>query len=130
MVLFWNFVEIVELMALSWIFVEIVELIEIIEIEIVTFSNFFGKFCLYYMSRDHPMAHELTYHIRHPSPAPWERSHFAKGISREVVRNSSCVSEGHFWQLAKDVFDWENIKDRVLRVKLIYDSGAYRFQPF
>jgi len=74
MVLFWNFVEIVELMALSWIFVEIVELIEIIEIEIITFSNFSGKLCLYYMSRDHPMAHELTNHIRHPSPAPWERS--------------------------------------------------------
>jgi hypothetical protein len=25
---------------------------------------------IYYMSRDHPNAHELTNHIRHPSPAP------------------------------------------------------------
>jgi hypothetical protein len=29
---------------------------------------------IYYMSRDHPNAHELTNHIRHPSPAPGLRS--------------------------------------------------------
>ena len=29
---------------------------------------------IYYRSRDHPNAHELTNHIRHPSPAPGLRS--------------------------------------------------------
>ena len=78
-------------------------------------------------------SHGPWVHIPHsasiPSPLGTVTVSAWKGISREVVRNSSCVSKGHYWQLAKDVFDWENIKDRVLRVKLIYDSGAYWFQP-
>ena len=34
---------------------------------------------IHYMSRDHPNAHELTNHIRHPSPAPGLRSPGAPG---------------------------------------------------
>ena len=34
---------------------------------------------IYYRSRDHPNAHELTNHIRHPSPAPGLRSPGAPG---------------------------------------------------
>ena len=34
---------------------------------------------IYYMARDHPNAHELTNHIRHPSPAPGLRSPGAPG---------------------------------------------------
>ena len=38
---------------------------------------------IYYMSRDHPNAHELTNHIRHPSPAPGLRS---PGAPEKVFR--------------------------------------------
>ena len=34
---------------------------------------------LHYLSRDHPNAHELTHHIRHPSPEPGLRSLGAPG---------------------------------------------------
>ncbi len=45
---------------------------------------------IYYMSRDHPNAHELTNHIRrHPSPAPCLRSPGAPGKALCTTRSQS-----------------------------------------
>ena len=47
---------------------------------------------IYYMSRDHPNAHELTNHIRHPSPAPGLRS---PGAPRKVLRMRCGIVQCH-----------------------------------
>ena len=46
---------------------------------------------LHYMSRDHPIAHEFSYHIRQPSPAPGLLSAQAPGhASRQERGRALC----------------------------------------
>ena len=46
---------------------------------------------VYYISRDHPSAHELTNHIRHPSPAPGLRLPGAPGKTFKLRRWNGIV---------------------------------------
>ena len=107
-------------------------------IPILTFHC--NTYCLQLVPTTKPLLHVTgpshgpCVHIPHSASIPtplrtvpvsaWTR------LSPQVLRNSSCISNRHYWQLAKDVFDWEYIKDRVFRIQLIYDSRAYWFQPF
>ena len=44
---------------------------------------------IYYRSLDHPNAHELTNHIRHPSPAPCLRSPQADGLDEAAMERAN-----------------------------------------
>ena len=66
---------------------------------------------IHYMSRDHAIAHELTNHILHPSPAPGLRSPGApRKVLPHAVLNSPSVTDGHQWQLAQDGLDRHDVE--------------------
>ena len=85
---------------------------------------------IYYMSWDHPNAHELTNHIRYPLPALGLRSPgaLAKALRMRwgIVPVSPTGTTGSLPRLhGNDVL----VQDRFLVVKLIYHSRSNRLQP-
>ena len=83
--------------------------------------------CFRYMSRDHPITHEVK---GQPNPHPLGKV-TASPVTGESKseRNSSSVSNRDHWQPPKDIFDWQDIKNWALGVELEKDPRADRHQP-
>ena len=62
-----------------------------------------------YILQDQPKAHELTNHILHPSPEP----------SRQVVQNSSGVTDRNYWQFSQGTFNGDDVENWFLVVELV-----------
>ena len=78
---------------------------------------------IYYRSRDHPNAHELTNHIRHPSAAPGLRS--PGGVAHAVL-DSTGVTYRHQGKFAQDILNGYDVQDRFFVVKLVYHTRSNR----
>ncbi len=73
------------------------------------------------MSLDHPSAHDLTNHMRHPSPAPGVRS---PGALAKASRRSACggefssVTDRYHRKVAQDTLNGNEEQDRFLAVRI------------
>jgi hypothetical protein len=90
------------------------------------------RFCMwhplpvYYISRDHANAHELTNHILLATIAG-SRLAFARSARNDVAQvewNGSCIADGDNRKLSKDVLNGDYIKNRFPVVKLVYNSRS------
>ncbi len=73
----------------------------------------------HYISRDHPNAHELTNHIRHPSPEPGLWSPGAPG--KWWRRWCGIVPNWYKRQFSHDTLNQYYIQNRIFVVKLVYN---------
>ncbi len=77
---------------------------------------------IHYISRDHPNAHELTNHIRQPSPEPGVLSSGAPGKrlrDAHAVLDCSSVTYRDNSKFSQNTLNGNNIENRFPVVKLV-----------
>ena len=80
---------------------------------------------IHYMSRDHPKAQSPRVDEPHPASIASTRSAVAGSARKcvaQVVRDSAGVTDGNHRKLAEDTLNGNDVQDRFLVVKLVYNT--------